>query len=465
MAVGASLHAGSSLPGRACRVQLERPTGRTSWTRQARSGGLWCVEGGHCGAGPCFPESSRSRAGSPGRRRPSPGAGLEVLPAGGVSRCRPPCQAELSVGARTVTVMSIGEDPGPLYRAREVPSLRRELAEWYASPAGVQYYYNAVVMGQQAIRPPGPPGPPEKVASQLAASEADRLRNGDLWYVDEDLCALLDAAHLSMPAFAPQPPDLPSKVGFAMFARPLAVYSTALARRDDVVAQHRRHCDNPDCHELSEQIYSEDARIVAVSWEPMANPYWKAGGLWMSFYAAPSPAVAAMGGNEAAARRAKSMLPPLMVDNEATMAWRPSGAPAEPYRLPAGDAPPGTLTWARLVFAAFQLAAQTNLAEVEPEPLAKPERRRTERAGLPPREVRVYRLRRSIAGERDSEDPGAGTEWRHRWVVRGHWRNHWYPSLKDHRPLWVAPYVKGPAYAPLLGGEKVTVINAPQPEE
>jgi hypothetical protein len=46
-------------------------------------------------------------------------------------------------------------------------------------------------------------------------------------------------------------------------------------------------------------------------------------------------------------------------------------------------------------------------------------------------------------------------------VVRGHWRNQWYPSLNARRPLWIAPYLKGPDDAPLLGGEKVTTLGAP----
>jgi hypothetical protein len=29
------------------------------------------------------------------------------------------------------------------------------------------------------------------------------------------------------------------------------------------------------------------------------------------------------------------------------------------------------------------------------------------------------------------------------WLVRGHWRNQWYPSLKKNKPLWVDPYWKG----------------------
>jgi hypothetical protein len=43
--------AGFARPGRACLVKVERPTGRTTWTRQARSGCLWCAAGGSGSAG------------------------------------------------------------------------------------------------------------------------------------------------------------------------------------------------------------------------------------------------------------------------------------------------------------------------------------------------------------------------------------------------------------------------------
>jgi hypothetical protein len=62
--------AGSSRSGRAGRVQVERHTCRTTWTRAARSGGLWCVTGESPAGLPGVP---RSRASSPGRRRPDPG--------------------------------------------------------------------------------------------------------------------------------------------------------------------------------------------------------------------------------------------------------------------------------------------------------------------------------------------------------------------------------------------------------
>jgi hypothetical protein len=41
-------------------------------------------------------------------------------------------------------------------------------------------------------------------------------------------------------------------------------------------------------------------------------------------------------------------------------------------------------------------------------------------------------------------------EWQHRWLVRGHWRKQWLPSVHGHRQQWIAPYVKGPEDKPLV---------------
>ncbi|MDP9818352.1 hypothetical protein [Spirilliplanes yamanashiensis] len=350
--------------------------------------------------------------------------------------------------------------PPVAYRfdAADVPVLRRELADWYGGPQGVMYYRNAIELGRQEVRPPGPP---DKVAALLAGAEATRLREGDLWYVDEDLCALLNAAHASMPVFAPRPSDLPSKTGFAVFAEPIFMYPGEEAHDDELADRLAPRQRSAEYDRMLAKLRAEQEAIVAVSWGPVTNPHWTAGGLWMSFYAASAVHFADMFDDPAAARRARGLLPRLIVDNEATMAWRPDGTDPQPYQLPALADSRGTLSWARLVFAAFQLAAQVNLAEREELPTPRPERRRAQRAGLPERDVRIVRLRRSLTAARDAEhDAAGGREWRHRWVVRGHWRNHWYPSLNDHRPLWIAPYLKGPADAPLLGGEKVTVVTA-----
>jgi hypothetical protein len=54
---------------------------------------------------------------------------------------------------------------------------------------------------------------------------------------------------------------------------------------------------------------------------------------------------------------------------------------------------------------------------------------------------------------------GEGRIYRHRWYVRGHWRNQWYPSRDEHRPIWIPSYIKGPDGAPLLTGTIVKVLS------
>jgi hypothetical protein len=311
-----------------------------------------------------------------------------------------------------------GSASAPQFAAVDVPALRRELADFYGGPQGVMYYGNAIALGRQQNRPPGPPA---RVAGLLAGAEAMRLREGDLWHVDEDLCALVNAAHSNMPIFAPRPSDLPSLTGFAVFANPIAVYPYAESRHDDLAEQLERR-GNDASRRMTAQMESADAAIVAVSWSPVRNPHWPAGGVWMSFYAASWVNSDDAFEDPAVARRARAMLPTLTVDNEATFAWRPEGAPAEQFQLPTVASDRGTLGWARLVFASFQLAVQANLAETQEVATPRPERRRAQRSGLPDRDVRVMRLRRSVAAARDAEADGDGREWHHRWVVRGHLR-------------------------------------------
>lgn len=40
-------------------------------------------------------------------------------------------------------------------------------------------------------------------------------------------------------------------------------------------------------------------------------------------------------------------------------------------------------------------------------------------------------------------------EWNCQWLVRGHWRQQFYPSEDRHRAIWINPYVKGPEDQPL----------------
>ena len=74
------------------------------------------------------------------------------------------------------------------------------------------------------------------------------------------------------------------------------------------------------------------------------------------------------------------------------------------------------------------------------------ERRRLKKQQQHEPEIRVVTLRRESYPSGKGE---SAVDWDWKWLVRGHWRNQWYPSLRDHKPVFVAPYVKGPEDKPL----------------
>ena len=69
-------------------------------------------------------------------------------------------------------------------------------------------------------------------------------------------------------------------------------------------------------------------------------------------------------------------------------------------------------------------------------------------------QLRSYSVSPSESGPRDSGAPS----YNHRWVVKMHKVNQWYPREKVHKILWRGPYIKGPENAPLLTGEKVQAL-------
>lgn len=78
-------------------------------------------------------------------------------------------------------------------------------------------------------------------------------------------------------------------------------------------------------------------------------------------------------------------------------------------------------------------------------------KRMRRRAGQPVEmpDVMVIKLRAPEPGPPPTDEPSP-RRWSHRWMVRGHHRAQWYPSLGAHRVVWIAPHFKGPADAPLV---------------
>ena len=98
----------------------------------------------------------------------------------------------------------------------------------------------------------------------------------------------------------------------------------------------------------------------------------------------------------------------------------------------------------------FWRLAQQVLAA--PQGLSRARRREEKRQGSTRKSVTVLRLRRV---EQKEPTESVNVEWSRRWIVRGHWRNQWYPSLDVHRQIWISPFVKGPDEKPLVLTQRV----------
>jgi hypothetical protein len=61
----------------------------------------------------------------------------------------------------------------------------------------------------------------------------------------------------------------------------------------------------------------------------------------------------------------------------------------------------------------------------------------------------VITLRHQLSCDLARQPGETDVEWSHRWIVRGHWRKQWFPLRSAHVPVWIHPYIKGPADKPL----------------
>jgi hypothetical protein len=77
--------------------------------------------------------------------------------------------------------------------------------------------------------------------------------------------------------------------------------------------------------------------------------------------------------------------------------------------------------------------------------------REANRRGRPLHVPYVVRLRQPVQHRFDVAGGEHGSaNYSHRFVVRGHWRNQWYPSEGRHRQRFIGAYIKGPEDLPLV---------------
>lgn len=316
-------------------------------------------------------------------------------------------------------------------RPQDLPEARAEVLQFQLAH-GPAFFDVCIRNGKMPMRPAGPV---HEAAQYLAKAEADRVMRADLFWIDAHMTELAMTAAESLPEFTLMPEDLPSPRGLMVFEKPVYTYASP----DD----------------------GRQAHLTAVAWGPFNHERFPHGGIWVSWYSDREMNLVAEANRGLLTNTEQTLmrqaLPPLSYDQEEVYPFSPNPLPAlttngdiaQPFNLG------GKYTTSEVLRVTWLLMQQplAEITDVEPD---RAVRKRLHRAGREPAMVRMIGLRRpkNATGTGHSD-----REYHRQWIVRGHWRQQWHPKRQVHRPVWIAPHIKGPEGAPLIGGEKVYALK------
>ena len=301
----------------------------------------------------------------------------------------------------------------PIRFARDMPEARSRMIRFLERDA-------AGMWAQQADGIDVPPHmadvPVELRAARMAAWDAAATRNAELFFVSADLTDLVIEAAKSLPEFGMHPEVLPARSGLLCWAKPV---TTRIAERLGI-----------------------DLPTVAASWVHLPD------GVWITWH-------------DDAASLTSGVPEPARSEFMAKFGWLcPGPAQLIPWgeRMVLSDSF-GPLGAAVLALVATWLLMGQTITESRREQAERAQARRIARRGHPTDPVTYVALRKVERPDGQEVPEQRGREYRSRWMVAGHWRRQWYPSVEQHRPIWIHPYVKGDPDAPLLHVEKVYTLR------
>jgi hypothetical protein len=324
-------------------------------------------------------------------------------------------------------------------RPCDLPIVRNEAIKLLEAH-GASMYQSSVAKREQHFAPNGLE--PAAAGQLMAKHELGRLKLAELFFVSSDMVRLAKAAERSLPAYSLMPEDLPTESGFIFFER-----------------------------SISTMEYEQNTSpIRAASWGPMWEDRprsWVHGGVWITWYADLSQVIASGMERgtidrhlEEAARLKMAALGRLSVDNESPIPFSPDPLdvcdPVTGKETPYSERGEDTLFPLIGILKTVWLLMGQTLTTVSDARYDRASRRRLLRQQEDLTRVRVVALRKMVG---DGSAAASDREYQHQWIVRGHWRQQWYPGRSVHRPMWIAPHIKGPDGAPLLGGEKVYALK------
>lgn len=308
-------------------------------------------------------------------------------------------------------------------RAQEL----RRLHETRASTAGVfgsetrsRVYYDALVARladggwADQYRPIADPArrpgesTEESVARHACGMMAQFATDADPYYVAGEMVDVLEMAALDVPVWDVAAPDLLTPTGFVLFDRPIRGLPLLVDDGEPAAFDE----DGLDGFGWWQSAAPDGTQTV------VTGPFWfDRGGPFSRHTVVPCS------------------VPPFM-----------------PLVLgrPWDQAPERRMA----ILAAFwRLIQMPFVSRIVDDDVDRATRRMLNRARLPLTETIVVTLRK--AKRRDVDGEPRPIDWSHRWLVRGHWANQWYPSEQRHAPVYRAPYVKGPEDKPFVPKHRI----------
>lgn len=306
---------------------------------------------------------------------------------------------------------------------RDLPGLRHDLAAWYATDAAVTMLAGLTESSRDNAR-------------LYAARRRNALEAAGMYFVNDDMTSLALKIGGGLETFAVLPDDdLPEPHGLLMWSRrfvdpeadglrfaPLAVAWAAAGGHIDVTLYDHL----PTTQRAISDVYRDRFR---------------------------------------AAGTAPAEMPDLLQMWDSRM--RADGRERPWAATP--DTDPDSHRVMRTLLATWLLIrqpadARRSLHESEEVPGRKADQKRIARGGGDPtRTVRYVTLRQKLRRPDDSRTADhADRIYRHRWFVRPHRVNQYYPGEGEHHRIWRGPHLvvpKGCEHAEILGGGRVFVLR------
>lgn len=305
----------------------------------------------------------------------------------------------------------------------EAVEMRRSVQKFIASEAGIQFmttYAKASQESAERLVSDTSDGFGTQGAIAFINTMSPKL---PLFWVDPTMCELVEAAASSMPDEPPLVTDPPCPAGCVIVSRPMIRYE------GDMDFRWMGFCWLSISHQRNEELihgkYNPN-QVHGFALVGLCDPG--------SFPDCPAG------------------LPPIIPGPQdgISLGSRPIGD------LQLSAQSPDDL-WRRQWPRAFWTISKQLLTRVSNAKLPRCLARRCEKDGEIMPDVRIVTLRKLSHGSRHGEEISE-IAWSHRWIVGGHWRNQWLPSIKAHRLQWIAPHIKGPDNKPLRIKETIGAL-------